>query len=82
MEAKQFLLRGLRVPNRNYAPTPDMILIDAGAHNLTVKEELQRWLETHPRLGEIKLRFPAQTSWFRRRWTQWIPREGTTATTA
>lgn len=81
MEAKQHLLRCLRHMNPAHFRTPDVILVDAGADNVDIKSELERWIESHPRLGRVKIIFPAKLSWLRRRWQQRIQRTKTTAPT-
>ena len=80
MEAKQYLLRCLHRMNQAHFPTPDVILLDAGPDNADIKTELERWMDLHPRLGRVKVIFPAKLPWIRRCWKQWIRREGTTIT--
>jgi hypothetical protein len=68
MEVKQHLLRCLRRAHQPHVRTPDVILVDAGHHNIDIKTELERWMEEHPRLPRIKIRFPAPRPWVVRLW--------------
>jgi hypothetical protein len=79
METKQFLLRCLRRMHTGNAQTPDVILIDAGQRNGELREELARWMEAHPQLDGVRIKFPARPGWLLRRWKRFIRREGTTA---
>jgi hypothetical protein len=79
MEAKQYLSRCLRHMNPMHFRTPDLILIDAGADNADIKSELERWIDSHPRLGSVRIIFPAKVPWIRRCWNQWLLREPKTA---
>jgi hypothetical protein len=68
MEAKHFLLRGLRGLRALRQRTPDVILVDAGANNPEIEAELVRWMNEHPGLGKVRVRFPARATW----WQRWL----------
>src|SRR5204862_1115013 len=68
MEAKHFLLCGLRGLRALRQRTPDVILVDAGANSSEIKAELVRWMNEHPRLGKVRVRFPAWAPW----WRTWL----------
>jgi hypothetical protein len=63
MEVKRHLLRCLRKLKPEATSTPDFILVDAGANSRDIRSELERWLESHPRLGRIKVIFPPPRPW-------------------
>ena len=68
MEVKQYLLRCLRKmkSKSETLPLPELILVDAGPNNADIKNELERWLEAHPRLRRVQVVFPPARSWLRR----------------
>lgn len=76
MEAKQYLLRCVRGMNRGRCSTPDFVLVDAGSDNDSIRSELERWLEEHPRLGRVRVKHPARRPWFLRGWKIWNWRQG------
>jgi hypothetical protein len=82
MEAKHLLLRCLRGLQALRQRTPDIILVDAGMNNPEIKAELVRWMNEHPRLGKVRVQFPAGASWLGR-WLKGLIRcEGALATNA
>ena len=72
MEAKRHLLLCMAQINQRNCPTPDVIIVDAGADNVHITTELERWLNEHPRFDHIRVMLPRRISWLRRLWRQWI----------
>jgi hypothetical protein len=69
MEVKQHLLRCLQ-NMRPISTMPDLIVVDADTNKHDIKSELERWMESHPRLRHIKIIFSPPRSWIFRLWTR------------
>jgi hypothetical protein len=68
MEVKQHLLQCLR-PIRPERPSlPAVIVVDAGANNADIQNELERWIERHPRLRYVQVVCSPASSWLKRIW--------------
>lgn len=63
MEVKGYLLRCLRKLKTGVALVPKLIVVDAGPNNADIKSELDRWLENHPALREVKVVLPPRRTW-------------------
>jgi hypothetical protein len=70
MEAKQYLLRCVHAMKPERPAVPSLIMIDGGARNADIKNELERWLERHTRLRRVPVVCSPATSWIKRIWNQ------------
>ena len=68
MEVKRYLLGCVRKLKIERLPMPSMVVVDAGANNADIKCELDRWLESHPRLRRVQVVLRPRLSWIRRWW--------------
>ena len=66
MEVKGYLLRCARMV-KSGSFLPKFIVLDAGENNADIKTELDRWLDSHPRLRNVRVVLPTPRSWIQAR---------------